>query len=858
VACAGELHKLIDAVERGRGGCLVLEGAPVPSIELPATPVRVLRHQASAEEQLLTHAALAALCEPLRPWLDDLADPLAATLDGLLSGRSSSGDGLAIATAFRSLLQAAAACGPLLVVVEHAHLLDRGSAAALGFAARASDGGPLGVLITQEAGALGRLELPFADRCRMAGEPDAPVDGQPPDGPPPANARDLVQRASALLDVGALGRALEVAQTARRGATEPATVASAELLLGRIGLLAGDGATAAAHLRAAVEVAPSGAGALAAEAALLLTLPSIGRGRTDRVEAALDDAAARMDEATLEPDHPLRALHGAARAALDVVLGRPVDEVALASLAQRLAATAEPAHVSLVVHVVALPLAWLEHHGPAAVLLRTLVASLRARGRDGELATALCALSVTERRAGRPTRALVLAGEARELAASRGLGVAHRFALSELANVHAIMGDLDRCRAAGQALLDLEPAGRGVHRTSTLSALATGELWAGDPGVAIELLEPLVEQADGPSQAVVLYHPTLITAYASVGRHEDASRVLAQLEETAGRPGRTTANVARCRALLVPAEERDEAFDSAVDAATGNPVAQGFTRLLHARRLLADGETIRGARLLRDLAELADEDLLGVARAARLTLGRLGMVLASGDPAWATVERGQLEVALTAVGGSPLLGLAERLGLSDEDLQRLHEEVVTVVGHPGSGERPEPTHRPQPTREVRLLGGLSVVADGHRLDLPAGAASTAVALVALRRAVHVEELAEVLWPDIGAEVARRRLRNVLTRVRQAVGPVLMRRGDRIVLAEGVRVDHHDLEERARRVLAEPPGPERARQLAEVLCAHQGALLPEAAYEEWAATARRRAEVRHEELVKAMAEERDRP
>lgn len=424
--------------------------------------------------------------------------------------------------------------------------------------------------------------------------------------------------------------------------------------------------------------------------------------------------------------------------------------------------------------------------------------------------------------------------------------------------MHGIMGDLDRCRAAAHALLDGAPAGRGVHRASALSALATGELWAGDPSVAVELLEPLAEQGEGPAQAVTLYHPTLVTAYVAVGRHDDAARLLAELEEVARRPGRTAANVARCRALLAAPAERDEAFALAVDAATGNPLSQGFTRLLHARRLLADGETLRGAGILRDLAELVDEDLVGVARAARLTLGRLGMVLASGDPEWAMVERGHLGVALAAVGGSPLLGLAERLGLSDDERQRLHEEVAAVVGYPGSASSPDAGDRSSVVREIRVLGGLSVVVDGQPLDLPAGAASTTVALVALRQAVHVEELAEALWPGTGPEVARRRLRNVLTRVRHAVGPVLVRRGDRIVLAEGVTVDHHDLEVRARRALAEPPGPERARHLAELLCAHQGALLPEAAYEEWAATARRRAEVRYEELAKAMAEERTRP
>ena len=92
-----------------------------------------------------------------------------------------------------------------------------------------------------------------------------------------------------------------------------------------------------------------------------------------------------------------------------------------------------------------------------------------------------------QRAAGRPTRALVLASEARELAERRGLEAGRRFALSELANVHGIMGDLERCRAVAGTLLHAEPAGRGVHRTSTLSGLATAELWVGDPSTGPRL-----------------------------------------------------------------------------------------------------------------------------------------------------------------------------------------------------------------------------------------------------------------------------------------------------------------------------------------------------------------------------------
>jgi DNA-binding SARP family transcriptional activator len=132
-----------------------------------------------------------------------------------------------------------------------------------------------------------------------------------------------------------------------------------------------------------------------------------------------------------------------------------------------------------------------------------------------------------------------------------------------------------------------------------------------------------------------------------------------------------------------------------------------------------------------------------------------------------------------------------------------------------------------------------------------------VALLALRRAVHVEELTDVLWPDAPPDVARRRLRNVLTRVRQAAGPILLRQGERIELAAEVVVDHHVLETQARQALATPAGPERVAALEAALALDQGPLLPELIYEDWAQLARSRAEVRHEELAEALERARDR-
>ncbi len=155
--------------------------------------------------------------------------------------------------------------------------------------------------------------------------------------------------------------------------------------------------------------------------------------------------------------------------------------------------------------------------------------------------------------------------------------------------------------------------------------------------------------------------------------------------------------------------------------------------------------------------------------------------------------------------------------------------------------------------EVRFLGGLRVLVEGRPVDLPRGAPTVALAVVALRRVVHVEEVTDVLWPDVDPTVARRRLRNVLARVRQPAGPIILRHGDRLELAPDVVVDHHVLDQEARRALAEPEGQPRRARIRELLHAYAEPFLPELLYEDWAQPARDRAERRRDELARALEE-----
>lgn len=887
---ARRIAELADAITRRRGGCLVVDqhGATVAP-ELP-DDVRAIVVRASPDEQLLAYAGLAEICDPLLPLFPELPPVQRRALEGALAMGPPEGDALAVAAGLRSLLHLAAEREPILLVVEEAHLLDRGTAAVLAYAIRRVDQVPLGIVLSQDANHPGRLELPVAERITVdhrMGPSQADLGAPSPmDAVDRAEARGsvadvaaaleavaaglrgqdrtdaLIDAGQAWLDAGQLDRARVAAHQADAASGRGGRSARAELLLGRIEMVLGNGQRSSAHLRAAAEAAGPDRPEVAACALLLLVAPAIFAGRVDEAVGALRSAREHLELAEVTKEHPLRRMLVAAEAAVALATGRSTDTRPILELAA--GAGEHPgsdAEVSLLVTLGALPLVWVERFDVALPLLRNVVAALRARGAMGALPMPLCALAVAERRAGRVTRALILAAEAKDLAAQTGSHGALLFASSELAVAHGLFGDAERCRVAADVVL--RSSHRGIYRTSVLSALANLELWSGDPEAVIELLEPLVTSTDALAPSVTLLHPTLITAYIAVGRTADARPLLAELEAaTPATDGRMRASLTRCQALLAPAAERDERFAEAIERAGDQVLSRALTRLFYARRLLADGCTKQAAAILHDLSQENDEDMLGVARAARLTLTRVGLAVVGGDPAWAQLDPAGLEVALAAGDDTPVLTLADRLRLSPPEVERLRDDVLAVVGVRAGPEVAAALRRSAagarieaPRVEVHLLGGLRVIVDGEVRALPTGAASIAMALLALRRAVHVEELTDVLWPDASPEVARRRLRNVLTRLRRAVGPIVERSGDRLELSAEVAVDHHVLETRARRALAMEPGRARMAAIEAVLAEHRGGFLPGMLYEEWTQPARHRAEAREEELTRALAAER---
>lgn len=160
-----------------------------------------------------------------------------------------------------------------------------------------------------------------------------------------------------------------------------------------------------------------------------------------------------------------------------------------------------------------------------------------------------------------------------------------------------------------------------------------------------------------------------------------------------------------------------------------------------------------------------------------------------------------------------------------------------------------------PAVGVRLFGGARVVREGRPVTPPAGAPAALLRVVATCGAVHVEELAEALWPDAPHGSGRARLRNVLSRLRASCGDVVVRVGETVAVAEGVEVDLAVFEGTARKALALPvDSPERAATAKRALACHDGELLPEDLYREWATVPRERARGLRLALLDAVAED----
>lgn len=583
------------------------------------------------------------------------------------------------------------------------------------------------------------VPAPGSPSAAPASMPPPPA---PPPAPPPVPLAALVQWACAASGPDAvLAARLEAAAGvpfphAERSAalvraallsTEPALRAARFAAAAEQAGLAGDPALARALLARTGPRAPGAAGA-AGEVARGLApyvhgMLALRSGPVADAHEALLAAAALLGP--YDPRRALDALLGAAEAAwaagdalgyLDAMnrLARTPPEAGLehyrAGMCAVLEGRAAEGH-ALLRHCLdpagdpCAPAALLRA-GVAALVLGDVAAACRAGARalaavrtggpDALLPQALEHLAYAELRAGRHAGARAHALEGLHAARRTGQPNSSAHLHAVLALAASVEGPAEACAAHGDAAL----AGAGPHGLAQAVTLATWarartDLAAGRPGEAAARLAPLVGTgpARGHFAARMLAVPCWVEAAVLGGRlPEEARELQAAVDEFASWAARTAdpgapAQLARCRALLAPAEEADARYAEALahHGRAGGDFERARTQLLY-------GQWLRRRRRTREARGPLRDALVAFQRcSARAWADRAaGELRAAGEPAGvrrdaadgplAALTPQQLRIARCVADGATNREVALRLSLSPRTVDHHLRNVFAALG----------------------------------------------------------------------------------------------------------------------------------------------------------------------------------
>ncbi|MFH9237698.1 LuxR C-terminal-related transcriptional regulator [Streptomyces anulatus] len=577
-----------------------------------------------------------------------------------------------------------------------------------------------------------------------AGEapPDAAPASAPPTPPPPVPLAALVQWACAASGPDAV---LAARLEAAAGGPVPHAERSAALV--RAALLSTEPALLAARFAAAAEQAGLAGDPALARALLARTGPrapgaaeaagEVARGLAPYVHGMLalrSGPAADAHEALLaaaallgphDPRRALDALLGAAEAAwaagdalgyLDAMnrLARTPLEAGLehyrAGMCAVLEGRAAEGH-ALLRHCLdpagdpCAPAALLRA-GVAALVLGDVAAACRAGARalaavrtggpDALLPQALEHLAYAELRAGRHAGARAHALEGLHAARRTGQPNSSAHLHAVLALAASVEGPAEACAAHGDAAL----AGAGPHGLAQAVTLATwararADLASGRPGEAAARLAPLVGTgpARGHFAARMLAVPCWVEAAVLGGRLPEESRELqSAVDEFASWAARTAdpgapAQLARCRALLAPADEADARYAEALahHGRAGGDFERARTQLLY-------GQWLRRRRRTREARGPLRDALVAFQRcSARAWADRAaGELRAAGEPAGvrrdaadgplAALTPQQLRIARCVAEGATNREVALRLSLSPRTVDHHLRNVFAALG----------------------------------------------------------------------------------------------------------------------------------------------------------------------------------
>ena len=207
--------------------------------------------------------------------------------------------------------------------------------------------------------------------------------------------------------------------------------------------------------------------------------------------------------------------------------------------------------------------------------------------------------------------------------------------------------------------------------------------------------------------------------------------------------------------------------------------------------------------------------------------------------AFRRADRSAGPLAARAFERAAALGL-EHLPLDKE--REVTEQLAGLAAETGLPAHSRSPSRPSPSPCSCSVAARSPVA-GRTVAVSPGQGLQLLKLVAVSGGrVPAERAIESLWPDVGVDAGRNRLRTVLNRLRNEAGDVLVREADTLVLDPTVTVDLVRFEEDARRATALGRAePALAVALARAaISRYRGELLPDDPYEEWTEAPRRHA------------------
>lgn len=228
-----------------------------------------------------------------------------------------------------------------------------------------------------------------------------------------------------------------------------------------------------------------------------------------------------------------------------------------------------------------------------------------------------------------------------------------------------------------------------------------------------------------------------------------------------------------------------------------------------------------------------------------------------GDPRTAielldSLADAQFNLAITDWSRQLHLALAHRrLGDLDTARALVTDAVaeVSMLGVPDLPQRHEallvsqladvwPATGAAPAARITLLGRFTITRGSRDVTPPPGQASTLVKLLAVDGPQPVEQAIDLLWPDADVTTDRKRLRNLLNRLKAVSGELVVRRGDVLELAPGAELDTRLFEQTAAHALRTEP-PLRAGLARLAIDTYGGDLPPDDAHEDWAAAPRER-------------------